>query len=154
MLSDGRPSLPPERSAGLLQAWRNGLVLADALDRFAGGRRWSECNSRIMGQFDHLHTDPRNPLSERVEATVRLQDMARDWEKQERLLEHVRTQLIDQLRVSTLLGLGFIRETTASSKLTIVPPEAWTDVSVIDWERSRIASKTMQFMDVRILPSP
>jgi len=30
-----------------------------------------------MGRFGQLPTDPRSPLSDHVEATVRLQDMAR-----------------------------------------------------------------------------
>ncbi len=141
-----------EGHAGWFDAWRGGLTLADALDRFAGGANVSEPKSRIMDRFDRLRTDPRSPLAERIEATVHLQDMARDWEEQARQLETQRVGLIGRLRSGALLALGFIVETPSSSRLAVVPREAWSDDTAVDWDGSGIQGKNAAFLDVRVLP--
>lgn len=143
---------PFERRAGPYELWQGGLTLTDALDRFADGQSWSRCKSRVMDRFDHFRTDPRSPLSDRVEATARLQDMARAWEEQARLLEDLRAHLIGQLHAGELMALGFTVEPASSSKLAIVPREEWANAIAIDWDQSGVRGKDTAFLDVRVLP--
>jgi hypothetical protein len=147
-------SQPPEireKRGGPFEVWEGGLTLADALHRFADGGSWLRSKSRVMDRFDRLRTDPRSPMSDRVEATVRLQEMARAWEEQARLLEELRARLIGQLHAGELLAVGFIVETASTSRLTILPSEAWTNTTTIDWDRSAIQARDFAFIGVRIL---
>jgi len=152
MAREKRPSPLSKRRAGPFKVWQDGLTLADALDRFANGDSWNRSKSRVMDRFDQLRTDPRSPLSDRAESTVRLQDMARAWEEQARLLEELRARLIGQLSAGELLAVGFAVETASSSRLTIVPRETWIDATTIDWDRSAIQEKDFAFIGVRVLP--
>lgn len=154
MAPEKRPLPLSIRRAGPFEVWQDGLTLANALDRFANGEAWSRCNSRVMYRFDQLRTDPRSPLSERVEATVRLQDLARACEEQARLLEELRARLIDQLRAGDLLAVGFTVDPASSSKLAVVPREDWANALGIDWECSGLHGHERIFVDVRVLASP
>lgn len=154
MAPEKRPSPLSERRAGPFEVWQDGLTLANVLDRFANGGEWSRRKSRIMDRFDQLRTDPRSPLADRVEATVRLQDMARAWEEQARLLEELRARLIDQLHAGELLAVGFTVEPASSSKLAIVPREDWASAVGIDWECSGLQGRDRTFVDVRVLAPP
>ena len=148
---DIQPSEAPERPVGPFELWRGGFTLPEALDRFADGRSWLRSKSRVMDRFDRLRTDPRSPMSDRVETTVRLQDMARAWEEQARLLEELRARLIGRLHAGELPALGFTVESASTSRLTIIPGKAWTNANTIDWDRSAIQAKDFAFMGVRIL---
>lgn len=153
MAPDKRPPVRFERQVGPFEVWQGGLTLANALDRFAGGESWSRYQSRVTARFDQLRTDPRSPLSDRAEAMVRLQDMARAWEEQARLLAELRTRLIERLRAGDLLAVGFAVDTASSSTLTVIPPEAWANTTSIDWDQSGFRGKDTAFLDVRVLPS-
>ena len=60
--------------------------------------------------------------------------------------------LIGRLRSGALLALGFIVETPSSSRLAVVPREAWSDDTAVDWDGSGIQGKNAAFLDVRVLP--
>ena len=148
---DTQPLEMSEKRGGPFDLWRGGFTLTDALDRFADGGSWLRSTSRVMDRFDRLRTDPRSPLSDRVEATVRLQDMARAWEEQARLLEELRARLIGHLHAGDLLAVGFTVERASTSRLVIVPREAWANVTAIDWDRSALQAKNLAFIEVRVL---
>ncbi len=73
-------------------------------------------------------------------------------EEQARLLEDPRAHLVGLLHTGALLALGFTVETGSSSKLAIVPRDAWASAVAIDWDRSGIQGKDADFFDVRVLP--
>jgi len=152
MSHDIRLSGPSPGHAGPFEAWQRGLTLAQALDRFANGATGAERRSRVEARFDRLRTDPRNPLANRAEAMVHLQDLARAWEEQARLLEELRAHLIGMLHAGRLLAIGFTVETGSSSRLAIVPWDVWATAIAIDWDGSGIQGKDTAFLDVRILP--
>lgn len=151
---DQWPSERSEQRISPFDVWQGGLTLARALDRFVDGRSWSRRHSRVMSRFDRLRTDPRSPMSDRAEAMARLQDMASEWEAQARLLEELRARLTDRLRAGDLLAVGFTDESGSSSKLAIVPREAWAEAAAIDWDRSGISGNGRGYVDVRVLPAP
>ena len=133
--------------------WRHGVRLTEAMHRHGGGDAWAAEHAQVVAAFDRLRTDPRSPLLERMEATVRLQALAAAWERQERLLQAARDDLVARLAGGALIAVGFVGQASGGDTETLrpVPPAAWNGCPAVDWERSRLVAGAIRYTDVRVM---
>jgi hypothetical protein len=134
--------------------WRCGVSLAEAVEGTDAGRRWTETRTRVLGAFHRLQTDPRSPLFDRVESTLRVQALAADWQEQMHLLEDAREVVRRRLSSGELFGCGFVGCGGQPQQLAAVPPETWREATNIDWDTGGVTGKGSTFADVRVVPRP
>jgi hypothetical protein len=132
-------------------AWRAGLCLERAFDRWGGGAAWTRQHAWLLAQFDLLRMERRSPLIDRPAAAVRLQSMGGAWDDHERRYVALRDAFRERLRRGDLLAIGFTAAGGGTQRLAILPPASWSPESRVDWARSRVTVDANLFLDVRVV---
>jgi hypothetical protein len=138
---------------GALALWQRGLAPTLVLATSPAGRAWQARATRTQRAYDRLRTDPRSPLSDRVEAIQRLQTLAADSERLAADLERLRASLIARLAAGAAFAIGFGGGVAGTQRLAAIPPATWAAGAALDWVTATLCTATgAVWRDVRILP--
>lgn len=147
----GRATIAPPPGR-LLKAWSEGLPIALAARRLAGGgRNEPDAESLLKDRTNRLLREPGGPLRDRAEAISRLQDLANAWEDQAAATEALRARLLRLLCEGSLAALGFEVLAHGAQLLALVDRRLWTETPAVDWERSGLRHREAVFVDLRVV---